>query len=144
VGDIPHDLANEESVRSAMGAFGGVDAVQLRLKGAGQLSWSFVIMGDPEGALKAVAAGVVACGEHKLKLEPVALKRELHAERQSGGNPDGTLGDVWRKTVQRTSHGKQLDLLWTKLQEKTQVRFAHFELTLTAVFVVSVLTFGEK
>lgn len=114
VGDIPHDLANERAVRAAMGAFGVVDAVQLRLKGAGQLSWAFVIMGAPEGAHTAVAAGVVAVGGHALKLEPVALKRELHAGRQSKSNPEGALGDVWRKTVQQTSHGKQLDLLRPK------------------------------
>ena len=28
-------------------------------------------------------------------------------------------GDVWRKTVQKTSHGKQLNLLRTKLEQKT-------------------------
>ena len=92
VGDIPHHLAlrtlaaeeergksasqdaDEESVRKAMSAFGEVDEVQLRLKGAGQASWSFVIMKNPQAARKAVAAGVLTVGKHALKLEPVAQK----------------------------------------------------------------------
>ncbi len=118
VGNIPHDLAYEDKIEMAMqSAFGGVEAVQLRKKAADQLSWGFVILKDAVTAHKAIAAGSVKVGEEDLKLEPVALKREFDAG--TSDNPTGALGDVWRKTVQRTSHGKQLDLLRTKLQEKT-------------------------
>ena len=124
VGNIPAALAEEDVIKTAMeSAFGEVDAVQLRKKGQDKLSWCFVIMKEASAAHKAVAAGSVKAGESQdveLKLEPVALKRELHAARQTANNPDGALGDVWRKTVQQTSHGKQLHLLRTKLQEKTQ------------------------
>ena len=118
VGNIPHDLAREDTVKAAMeSAFGEVDAVQLRRKGADQLSWGFVIMKEADTAHKAVVAGSVKIGEEDLKLEPVALKREFAAS--TADHPTGALGDVWRKTVKHTSHGKQLDLLRTKLQEKT-------------------------
>lgn len=118
VGNIPHDLADENKIRMAMqSAFGDVDAVQLRKKAKDQLSWGFVIMKDAATAHKAIAVGSVEVGDQDLKLEPVALKREFDAG--TADNPTGALGDVWRKTVQQTSHGKQLDLLRTKLQEKT-------------------------
>ena len=109
-GNIPFDLSHDDTVRTAMESeFGKVDAVQLRRKAAEKPSWAFVVMNETAAAHEAAAGSNVKIGEADLKLEPVALKRELHAKWHSADNPVGAAGDVWRKTVQQTSHGSS----WT-------------------------------
>ena len=99
VGSIPEEMRSEEQLREALKQFGEIEAVTLRRK-EGDWSWAFVVFVSQADAHKAQAAGTVTKvavdgegkkQERELKLEPVALKRELHAERRHLDNPTGVL-----------------------------------------------------
>ena len=122
-------------------AFGPVDTVSLRRKGAGKHSWAFVTMHNHDSVLRAVCkaelqvkVGTSTCSRplltglrcsHRsplcqdpeygetsiLAIEPVALKKELK-------NASGALADVWRKTLAKTSHGKHLNLFRQKIESR--------------------------
>ena len=92
-------MRSEEQLREALKQFGEIEAVTLRRK-EGDCSWAFVVFVSQADAHKAQAAGTVTKvtvdgegkkQERELKLEPVALKRELHAERRHLDNPTGVL-----------------------------------------------------
>ena len=98
VGSIPEEMRSEEQLREALKQFGEIEAVTLRRK-EGDWSWAFVVFVSQADAHKAQAAGTVTKvtvregkkQERELKIKPVALKRELHAERRHLDNPTGTL-----------------------------------------------------
>ena len=98
VGSIPEEMRSEEQLREALKQFGEIEAVTLRRK-EGDCSWAFVVFVSQADAHKAQAAGTVKVTvdregkkqERELKIKPVALKRELHAERRHLDNPTGTL-----------------------------------------------------
>lgn len=121
IGNIPENLCEEELLKkAATQAFGPVEQVTIRRKGPGKLSWALMVMQSTDAAFKAVVAGKLPVkdpeyGEmHELLVQPVALKKEL------GEHGSGQLANVWRKTISKTSHGKNLDLFRQKIEQKVE------------------------
>lgn len=119
LGNIPSSLCDEELLKKEVSkAFGPVDHVTLRRK-ANKPSWAMVAMLNPDAVLKGVVAGKLDVkdpeyGEmHELLVQPVALKKEL-------GDASGKLADVWRKTISKTSHGKNLNLFRQKIESRVE------------------------
>jgi Ca2+-binding EF-hand superfamily protein len=120
VGNIPASFCDEELLKiAAARAFGPVDHVTLRRKGEGKPSWAMIMMLNHDDVKRAVVAGKLTVKDPEfddmieLLVQPVALKKEL-------GSASGQLADVWRKTLSKTSHGKNLDLFRHKIESKIE------------------------
>ena len=120
VGNIPENLCDEQILETAVvKAYGPVDSISIRRKGDGKASWAMVVMQNQDDVTKAIIAGKLPVLDPEygqmtdLLLQPVALKKEL-------GDSSGSLADVWRKTVSKTSHGKNLDLFRRKIEAKIE------------------------
>jgi len=123
-------------------AFGPVDSVSLRRKGAGKHSWAFVTMHNHDSVLRAVCkaelqvkVGTSTCSR-PFSLDCVAhtevrdlcqdpeygetsiLAIEPVALKKELKNASGALADVWRKTLAKTSHGKHLNLFRQKIESR--------------------------
>lgn len=129
VGGIPEALVNSintETLKEVIGKssaaqFGDVESVTLRLK-ADDKTWGFVTFSQPKSAFDAVAkqSFTVDWGgtAWSVNIEPLAMRREMANEWRQG-NEAGALPEMWRKTVESTTHGKHLAKLRAALEAKT-------------------------
>jgi hypothetical protein len=106
---------------SSAAQFGDVESVTIRSK-PGDKSWGFIIFAQPSSSFSAVVKESITLAwggsVFSLKVEPLAMRREMDAEWRQG-NEGGALPEMWRKTIENTAHGKHLVKLQAALEAKT-------------------------